>query len=292
MAPVLSAFCEVVGRSARAYEPLEQHLGDQRRHDQGARVDQPLQLCAFGRPGAPVTERQGRDGGQAGDGDQQRRRPCATSVEDVPGRPGHADRVRRRRAVREDGGGERGAHDPPGQARPGGPGHRPPAARGQVPRGKQQHDEHAQPDAQQAQVQPSQLARVSVRGKCNSNTPKTATAYARPVADSSHPMGFPGRFHASNAPTVAKAPMNTTADRPVQPAPGLGGQLRGQRVQGVEHERGRGRRHRDGPDRPRAPERCHRSPLGPSSAPRATLRSDRSRIVTAVALFDGDGVGG
>jgi hypothetical protein len=41
--------------------------------------------------------------------------------------------------------------------------------------------------------------------------PKTATAYTRPVADSSHPIRFFGRFHASSAPTVAKAPMNTIA---------------------------------------------------------------------------------
>ncbi|HEY7323245.1 MAG TPA: hypothetical protein VH520_00350 [Streptosporangiaceae bacterium] len=39
---------------------------------------------------------------------------------------------------------------------------------------------------------------------------KTPAAYARPVANSSHPRGFPGRFHASKAPTVEKAPMNTT----------------------------------------------------------------------------------
>jgi hypothetical protein len=57
--------------------------------------------------------------------------------------------------------------------------------------------------------QPSQLARVSVRGKCARNPPKAATVNVRPIADSSHPMGFPGRFHASSAPTVAKAPMNT-----------------------------------------------------------------------------------
>jgi hypothetical protein len=61
-----------------------------------------------------------------------------------------------------------------------------------------------------SKVQPSQLARVSVRWKCARNVPKIPTAYTKAVADSSHPMGFPGRFHASSAPTVAKAAMNTT----------------------------------------------------------------------------------
>jgi hypothetical protein len=40
--------------------------------------------------------------------------------------------------------------------------------------------------------------------------PKAPTVNARAVADSSHPMGFAGRFHASSAPTVAKAAMKTT----------------------------------------------------------------------------------
>ena len=56
---------------------------------------------------------------------------------------------------------------------------------------------------------PSQVARVSVRGKCARNTAEAARADARPIADSSHPIGFAGRFHASSAPTVAKAPMST-----------------------------------------------------------------------------------
>ena len=63
-------------------------------------------------------------------------------------------------------------------------------------------------------IQPSQMARVSVRGKCASNTLEIPTAYARPVADNSQPMGFPGRFHASSAPTVAKAATNTNASDP------------------------------------------------------------------------------
>ena len=66
---------------------------------------------------------------------------------------------------------------------------------------------------------PSQEARVTVRGKCARNTPKTATAYARPIADSSHPIGFAGRFQASSAPTVAKAPMNTIETAPFSPLP-------------------------------------------------------------------------
>ena len=43
-------------------------------------------------------------------------------------------------------------------------------------------------------------------------------------------MGFPGRFHASSAPTVAKAATNTNASDSVRRAPELTGQLRGQRM--------------------------------------------------------------
>ena len=71
-----------------------------------------------------------------------------------------------------------------------------------------------------SQIQPSQLARVTVRGKCGStDTLKPPTAYARPVADSSQPMGFRGRFHASSAPTVAKATTNPTPTTPSNPLP-------------------------------------------------------------------------
>ena len=38
-----------------------------------------------------------------------------------------------------------------------------------------------------------------------------ATAYDRPVADRSQPIGFAGRFQASSAPTVAKPTTNVTA---------------------------------------------------------------------------------
>ena len=58
---------------------------------------------------------------------------------------------------------------------------------------------------------PSQLASASVWGKCARNTLKMATANTTPITDSSHPIGFSGRFHASSAPTVAKAPMNKIA---------------------------------------------------------------------------------
>jgi hypothetical protein len=61
---------------------------------------------------------------------------------------------------------------------------------------------------------PSQLARVSVRGKRTRNTPNPATANTKPTADSSHPIGFSGRFHASSAPTVANAPMNAAPATP------------------------------------------------------------------------------
>ena len=70
-----------------------------------------------------------------------------------------------------------------------------------------------------SQIQPSQLARVSVRGKCDSNKLKTPVEYARPVAESSHPIGFRGRFHASSAPTVAKAATNTAPTTPSSPLP-------------------------------------------------------------------------
>ncbi len=48
---------------------------------------------------------------------------------------------------------------------------------------------------------------------------KTPAAYVRPIADSSHPMGFSGRLHASSAPTVAKAVMNTSATTQSAPLP-------------------------------------------------------------------------
>ena len=70
-----------------------------------------------------------------------------------------------------------------------------------------------------SQIQPSQSARVRVRGKRASNTAWPAAAYARPIADRSHPMGFPGRFHASSAPTVAKAATNTIPAAPSNPLP-------------------------------------------------------------------------
>ena len=74
---------------------------------------------------------------------------------------------------------------------------------------------------------PSHLARVSVRGKCARNPPKAATANARPIADSSHPIGFSGRFHASSAPTVAKAPMNTIPIALFNPVPPMSASLAG-----------------------------------------------------------------
>jgi len=107
-------------------------------------------------------------------------------------------------------------------------------------------------------MQPSQLARVSVRGKCARNTPKTATATARPVADSSHPMGFPGRFQASSAPTVAKAPRNTMPTAPFNPLPPMSASLAGNvTVRTFPH---------------------HYGGLG--------------YVMAGAALFDGDGVGG
>src|SRR5579862_544109 len=69
------------------------------------------------------------------------------------------------------------------------------------------------------QIQPSQLARVSVRGKCDSTISKIPTEYARPLADNSHPIGFSGRLHASSAPTVAKAVTNTSATTQFAPLP-------------------------------------------------------------------------
>jgi hypothetical protein len=74
---------------------------------------------------------------------------------------------------------------------------------------------------------PIQLDRVTVREKCIRNTLNPATAATRPVADSSHPIGFPGRFHASTAPTVAKQPMSTTATAPFSPFPALAASLAG-----------------------------------------------------------------
>jgi hypothetical protein len=51
------------------------------------------------------------------------------------------------------------------------------------------------------------------------NTPKIPMPYASPVADSSHPMGFSGRFQATSAPTVAKALTNSTPIAPFSPLP-------------------------------------------------------------------------
>ena len=106
-------------------------------------------------------------------------------------------------------------------------------------------------------------------------------------------MGFPGRFHASNAPTVAKAVMNTTATAPSSPLPAWLASFAGSGYRAlntsavpvvatvtaqIDHARQNA-----------GAAICHLSSFVP---PRPTLRSDRSRIVTAVALFDGDRVGG
>src|SRR5579862_1450671 len=69
------------------------------------------------------------------------------------------------------------------------------------------------------QVQPSQLARVNVWGKCDRNMAKIPNEYARPLTDNSHPMGFSGRFHASSAPTVAKAVTKASATTQSAPLP-------------------------------------------------------------------------
>ena len=86
-----------------------------------------------------------------------------------------------------------------------------------MPGGKQQ-DEHAQPDAQLKD--PAQPVGQGQRlMKVQQQPAEGPYAYVRPVADSSHPMGFPGRFHASSAPTVAKAAMNTATTTTSNPLP-------------------------------------------------------------------------
>ena len=70
-----------------------------------------------------------------------------------------------------------------------------------------------------SQIQPIQLTKVSAPGKCASSTSLMPAAYDRPVTDSSHPMGLPGRFHTSKAPTVAKPVTNAIPATPSAPLP-------------------------------------------------------------------------
>ncbi len=65
-----------------------------------------------------------------------------------------------------------------------------------------------------SQIQPDQFTNVSALGKCARSTSKAPAAYDKPVADSSHPMGLPARFHTSKAPTVANPVMNTIPTTP------------------------------------------------------------------------------
>jgi hypothetical protein len=63
-----------------------------------------------------------------------------------------------------------------------------------------------------SQAQPSQSASACVRAKCESRScPTPPAVYDRAIPHISQPIGFAGRFHPSNAPTVAKPPMNATA---------------------------------------------------------------------------------
>ena len=68
-------------------------------------------------------------------------------------------------------------------------------------------------------IQPSHWPQPRVRGNCSSSSPVKATAYDRPVADRSQPIGFAGRFHPSSAPTVAKPTRNVTATVPASAFP-------------------------------------------------------------------------
>ena len=63
-----------------------------------------------------------------------------------------------------------------------------------------------------SQAQPSQSPSACVRAKRkNRSCPTSPAVYDRAVPHMSQPIGFAGRFHPSNAPTVAKPPMNATA---------------------------------------------------------------------------------
>src|SRR5215469_2906110 len=68
-------------------------------------------------------------------------------------------------------------------------------------------------------IQPIQLPQARVWGNCSSSSPAVASAYDRPVADRSQPIGFAGRFHMSKAPTVANPPMNVAAIVPATAFP-------------------------------------------------------------------------
>ncbi len=65
-----------------------------------------------------------------------------------------------------------------------------------------------------SQIQPNQFSPASMLRTCESSSTRTPAATTRPLAESSHPMGLPGRFHTSSAPTVANPPMNRTAATP------------------------------------------------------------------------------
>src|SRR5262249_50885618 len=81
---------------------------------------------------------------------------------------------------------------------------------GSEPVGKSSTTKTANP-APAKNIQPSQFPQARAWGNCSSTRPVVASAYDRPPADRSHPIGFAGRFQISSAPTVAKATMNATA---------------------------------------------------------------------------------
>ena len=88
-----------------------------------------------------------------------------------------------------------------------------------MPGGKQQHDEHAQPEAQQDRSSPASWpgsasgeSAPAARRRLLRRTPgRSRTAAIR--------WDSRGRFHASSAPTVAKAAMNTTTTTSSNPFP-------------------------------------------------------------------------
>ena len=251
-APLVVRVLEVVGRVAARTDVSDQYHRQRRRHDEPARVDEPFQLLALDGAGPAVTERQRHDGGQAGRHEQRPADP-AEDGEDAPGRPGHAQGAgggrwrwtRERRCYREPTPPWRCRRPTPLAASGARAANRSGTAAGRTRRTRRRG----------RTASPASCPRRGSAANCSRSSPVVATAYDRPVADMSQPIGFAGRFHASNAPTLAKPTMNVTAATPSAafPVPPL--QLRRQRVDLVVDERGGGRRQGQHPDAQRAPER-------------------------------------
>ena len=115
-----------------------------------------------------------------------------------------------------------------------------------MPGGKQQHDEHAQPDAQLKD--PAQPVGQGQRLMKVQQQPAEGPYGVRQAGRGQQPSdGIPGPFPRQQRADRGEGGDEHDYDHHVQPVPPVG-QLRGQRVHGGIADRGCGRRHRDGPD--------------------------------------------